>query len=60
MTNKNNEIITLNKCDSNAINLTLLVGPSFCGKTYLLLSRIKLIQLDDPLKRIYIITRSPK
>ena len=38
----------------------LLVGPSFCCKTHLLLNKLQLIRLDDPLRQIRIITRSPE
>ena len=38
----------------------MIVGPSFCGKTYLLLNKLKLIKLYDPDKQIKIITRSPE
>ena len=31
--------------DNNALNRTLIVGPSYCGKTYLLLNKLKLIKL---------------
>ena len=39
---------------------TLIVGPSFFGKTYLLLNNLQLIRLNDPLRQIRIITRSPE
>ena len=39
---------------------TLIVGPSFCGKTHLLLNKFKLIRLCDSDKQIHIITRSPE
>ena len=46
---------------------TLLVGPSFCGKTHLLLNKLQLIQLSDAERcaercsetQIHIFTRSP-
>ena len=41
-------------------NRTLIVGPSFCGKTHLLLNKLRLIRLEDPEKQIRIITRSPE
>ena len=41
-------------------NRTLIVGPSFCGKTHLLLNKIQLIRLDDPVRQNCIITRSPE
>ena len=44
----------------NETNRTLIVGPSFCGKTHLLLNKLRLIRLDDPEKQIRIITRSPE
>ena len=40
-------------------NRTLIVGPSFCGKTYLLLNKLQLFRLYDKEKQIHIITRSP-
>ena len=39
---------------------TLIVGPSFCGKTHLLLNKLQLIRLSDSEKQIHIITRSPE
>ena len=41
--------------DNNYNNLTLLVGPSFSGKTYLMLK----IHSRIPNRDIYIITKSP-
>ena len=41
-------------------NRTLIVGPSFCGKTHLLLNKLQLIRLDNPEQKICIITRSPE
>ena len=41
-------------------NRTLIVGPSFCGKTYLLLNKLKLFRLCDSEKQIKIITKTPK
>ena len=49
-----------NNDDNNKCNRTLIVGPSFCGKTHLLLNKIRLIRLEDPEKQIRIITRSPE
>ena len=46
--------------DEEKFNRTLIVGPSFCGKTYLLLNRLKLIRLCDSEKQIKIMTRSPE
>ena len=46
--------------DDNKCNRTLIVGPSFCGKTHLLLNKLRLIRLEDPEKQIRIITRSPE
>ena len=45
--------------DNNECNRTLIVGPSFCGKTHLLLNKLQLIRLSDSEKQIKIITRSP-
>ena len=49
-----------NNDDNNKCNRTLIVGPSFCGKTHLLLNKLRLIRLEDPEKQICIITRSPE
>ena len=46
--------------DEEKFNRTLIVGPSFCGKTYLLLNKIKLRRFDYPDQQIKIITRSPE
>ena len=40
-------------------NRTIIVGPSFCGKTHLLLNKLQLFRLYDKEKEIHIITRSP-
>ena len=49
-----------NNSGVNKTNRTLIVGPSFCGKTHLLLNKLRLIRLKDPEKQIRIITRSPE
>ena len=49
-----------NNDDDNKCNRTLIVGPSFCGKTHLLLNKLRLIRLEYPEKPIRIITRSPE
>ena len=49
-----------NNDGDNKCNRTLIVGPSFCGKTHLLLNKLRLIRLEDPEKQIRIITRSPE
>ena len=49
-----------NNSGVNETNRTLIVGPSFCGKTHLLLNKLRLIRLEDPEKQIRIITRSPE
>ena len=55
------QVPTLNKNNNNnKCNRTLTVGPSFCGKTHLLLNKLRLIRLEDPEKQIRIITRSPE
>ena len=46
--------------ENHKCNRTLIVGPSFCGKTHLLLNKLRLIRLEDPEKQIRIITRSPE
>ena len=48
-----------NQIDNNC-NRTLIVGPSFCGKTHLLLNKLQLFRLDNPEQKICIITRSPE
>ena len=45
----------IDDCNNNNINRTLLVGPSFSGKTYLMLKILSRISDRD----IYIITKSP-
>ena len=49
-----------NNSGVNETNRTLIVGPSFCGKTHLVLNKLRLIRLEDPEKQICIITRSPE
>ena len=49
-----------NNSGVNETNRTLIVGPSFCGKTHLLLNKLRLIRLEDPEKQIRIITRCPE
>ena len=39
---------------------TLIIGPSFRGKTHLLLNKLQLIRLSDSEKQIHIFTRSPE
>ena len=39
---------------------TIIVGPSFCGKTHLFLNKLQLIRLYDSEKQIHIITTSPE
>ena len=61
--NHNNNIITNDDNDNNdnsMFNRTLIVGPSFCGKTHLLLNKLQLIRLDDNTRKNHIITRSPE
>ena len=68
--NYTNNIITNDDTDNNdnimftggqqSCNRTLIVGPSFCGKTHLLLNNLQLIRLDNPEQKICIITRSPE
>ena len=59
--NHTNNIITNDDNDNidNNCNRTLIVGPSFCGKTHLLLNKLQLIRLYDKEKQIHIIIRSP-
>ena len=64
--NNNDENNILNNCnDENTegallYNRTLKVGPSFCGKTHLLLNKLQLIRLCDSEKQLKIVTRSPE
>ena len=58
--NHNNQIDDNNNQFENNCNRTLIVGPSFCGKTHLLLNKLQLIRLDDNTRKIHIITRSPE
>ena len=58
--NNNNNNNNNNKNDNNKCNRTLIVGPSVCGKTHLLLNKLRLIRLEDPEKQIRFITRSPE
>ena len=46
--------------EAENFNKTLIVGPSFCGKTYLVMNKLKLIKIDRPNEQIVIITRSPE
>ena len=41
-------------------NRTLIVGPSFCGKTHSLLNKLQLIPIHDNEEQMKIITRSPE
>ena len=61
--NNNNAEANANDDNNSGVNetdRTLIVGPSFCGKTHLLLNKLRLIRLEDPEKQIRIITRSPE
>ena len=58
--NHNNQIDDNNNQIENNCNRTLIVGPSFCGKTHLLLNKLQLIRLNNPEQKICIITRSPE
>ena len=59
-TNLKTDIDNNHETDNNMLNRPLLVGPSFCGKTHLLLNKLQIIRLDSPLRQIRIITRSPE
>ena len=62
-TEDTNDIIkndTIDADTNHELNRTLIVGPSFCGKTYLLLNKLELTCLDKPDQQIKIITRSPE
>ena len=52
---KNDTCVTNDK-----LNRTLLVGPSFCGRIYLLLNTLPLILLDNLEQQIKMTTRSPE
>ena len=56
----NDEIDNNHETDNNMFNRTIIVGPSFCGKTHLILNKLQLIHLDNPKKQIKITTRSPE
>ena len=58
--NHNTQIDDNNNQIDNNCNRTLIVAPSFCGKTHLLLNKLQLIRLDNPEQKICIITRSPE
>ena len=51
-----------NDDDNNVLQhySTLIVVPSFCGKTHLLSNKLQLIRLSDSEKQIHIFTRSPE
>ena len=49
-----------NHIDNSMFNRTIIVGPSFCGKTHLFLNKLQLIRLCNNEKQIHIITRSPE
>ena len=51
---------TNNTTEADALNRTLIVGPSFCGKTYLLINKLHLFRLDNLEQQIKITTRSPE
>ena len=56
--NNNNQIDTATLALHNNCKRTLIVGPSFCGKTHLLLNKLQLIRLDDNTRKIPIVTRT--
>ena len=55
-------IITINDENHNDENnnRTLIAGPSFCGMTHSLLTKLQLIRLCDSEKQIKILTKSPE
>ena len=57
--NDDNNNDNKNDDNDNECNRTLTVGPSFCGKTHLLLNKLQLFRLSDSEKQLNIITRSP-
>ena len=48
--------IIINTGTNHKLNRRILVGPSFCGKTHLLINKLQLVRLDNPAQRIKIIT----
>ena len=57
-----NDITNPNDDDNDVLQhySTLIVGPSFCFKTHLLLNKLQLIRLSDSEKQIHIFTGSPE
>ena len=55
-----NNTIDAHETNTNETNRTLIVGLSFCGKTYLLLNKLHLFQLSDTSRCIDTITRRPE
>ena len=49
---------TKDKIEADALNRTLIIGPSFCGKTHFLLHKLQLTRLDITERKLRIITRS--
>ena len=45
---------------SHKLNRTLIVHPSFCCKTYLLLNKFQINCFDNHEQKLHIITRSPE
>ena len=60
ITNPNDDDAEANANDVLQHYGTLIVGPSFCGKSHLLLNKLQLIRLSDSEKQIHIFTRSPE
>ena len=58
-TNDKNDIIIDTDTNHN-LNRTLIVGPSFCGKTHLFPNKLPLVRMDSPEQKIRIFTRSPE
>ena len=54
-----NIINTDNNIDNSNVNRTLIVGPCFRGKTYLMMNKILLSECDNPDRQKKILTRSP-
>ena len=49
-----------NDIDNSNVNRTLMVGPCFSGKTYLMMNKVFLSECDSPDRQIRFLTRSPK
>ena len=48
------------KTEADALTRTIIVGPSFYGRTCLLINKLQLLRLDNPEHQIKRTTRSPQ